>query len=272
MKTALTIAGSDSGGGAGIQADLKTFSSLGVFGMSIITAVTAQNTKEVRGVQNIDLEMIQKQIEAVFDDIQVDAVKIGMLASIDVVKVVAETLQKYEKKPVILDPVMISKAGHHLLQNEAIEALKEAMIPLSTMITPNVPEAEVLTGMTITSMEDMKKACRVIHNMGAKTVLLKGGHLPGDSNDLFFDGNEFYGYPAKRIQTKNTHGTGCTLSSAIAAQLAKGDSLIEAVGHSKKYITEAIRQSFNLGKGHGPVHHFHTFYEKPEAKEATVNG
>lgn len=267
MKTALTIAGSDSGGGAGIQADLKTFSALGVFGMSVITAVTAQNTKEVRGVQNMELSMIRQQIEAVFDDIQVDAIKIGMLSSADVVDTVASTLKKYQQKPIILDPVMISKAGHHLLQEQAIEALKDIMIPLATMITPNVPEAEVLTDMKIVSNEDMKVACKKIYDMGAKTVLLKGGHLPGDPNDLFFDGKDFYWYSAKRIDTKNTHGTGCTLSSAITANIAKGASLLEAVEHSKEYITNAIRQSFDLGRGHGPVHHFYEFYERKSIQE-----
>lgn len=260
MKTALTIAGSDSGGGAGIQADLKAFSAQGVFGMSVITAITAQNTLEVRGVQNIDLSMIQAQIETVFDDIPVDAVKIGMLSSADVVRTVAETLGKYDAPHIILDPVMISKAGHHLLQAEAIEALKDVMIPLATMITPNVPEAEVLTGMKIVTTEDMETACRKMHALGAKSILLKGGHLTTDPNDLFYDGETFYWYPGKRIETKNTHGTGCTLSSAITANLAKGASLTEAIEIAKAYITEAIKQSFDLGKGHGPVHHFYEFY------------
>lgn len=264
MKTALTIAGSDSGGGAGIQADLKAFSAQGVFGMSVITAITAQNTVEVRGVQNVELTMIQSQIEAVFDDIQVDAVKIGMLSSADVVQVVAETLAKYEAAPIILDPVMISKAGHHLLQEQAIVALKKVMVPMATMITPNVPEAEVLTGMKIDTAEDMEKACLAMHALGAKTVLLKGGHLARDPNDLFYDGTEFYWYEGKRIETKNTHGTGCTLSSVITANLAKGVSLTEAVEVAKDYITSAIQHSFDLGKGHGPVHHFYAFDEKVE--------
>lgn len=260
MKTALTIAGSDCGGGAGIQADLKTFSAQGVFGMSVITAVTAQNTVEVRGVQNIDLPMIEAQLEAVFEDIQVDAVKIGMLSSSDVIETVANTLKKYKLPEIVLDPVMISKAGHHLLQEEAIIALKQFMIPMATLITPNIPEAEVLTGKSIVSKEDMKQACKELHALGAKTVLVKGGHLQGDPNDLFFDGHDFYWYKEKRIHTKNTHGTGCTLSSAIAANLAKGYSLVESVEQSKEYITNAIRQSLDIGKGHGPVHHFHQFY------------
>lgn len=268
LKTALTIAGSDSGGGAGIQADLKAFSAQGVFGMSVITAITAQNTVEVRGVQNIELAMIASQIEAVFDDIQVDAVKIGMLSSADVVNIVAKTLEKYAPKQIILDPVMISKAGHHLLQEEAIEALKTVMIPMATMITPNIPEAEVLTGMKIVTRKDMEEACRKIYALGAKTVLLKGGHLANDPNDLFFDGEDFYWYEGKRIETKNTHGTGCTLSSVITANVAKGYSLLEAVGIAKEYITNAILHSFNLGNGHGPVHHFYQFDES--LKEGSV--
>lgn len=270
MKTALTIAGSDSGGGAGIQADLKAFSAQGVFGMSVITAITAQNTVEVRGVQNVDLQMIEMQMEAVFDDIRVDAVKIGMLSSADVIQVVAKCLQKYAPNHIVLDPVMISKGGHHLLQNEAIAALKKDMVPLATMITPNIPEAEVLTGMTIRTDEEMQEACRKIHALGAKTVLLKGGHLAGAPNDLYFDGTEFTFYKGDRIETKNTHGTGCTLSSVIAANMAKGHTLTEAVEIGKMYITKAIQHSFNLGHGHGPVHHFYAFDES--LKEGHISG
>lgn len=269
MKTALTIAGSDSGGGAGIQADLKAFSAQGVFGMSVITAITAQNTMEVRGVQNIDIEMIQAQIEAVFDDIEVGAVKVGMLSSPDVVEVVANTLKRYHPNCIVLDPVMISKGGHHLLQEEAIWALKKKMIPLATMITPNIPEAEVLTGKTIATNEEMKDACIAIHSLGAETVLLKGGHLDGDPNDLFYDGEKFHWFPGKRIETKNTHGTGCTLASAVTANIAKGHTLIESVQLAKQYITMAITHSLAIGNGHGPVHHFHEFYDNPSTKIAT---
>lgn len=271
MKTALTIAGSDSGGGAGIQADLKAFSAQGVFGMSVITAITAQNTMEVRGVQNIDIEMIQAQIEAVFDDIEVGAVKIGMLSSPVVVEVVAKTLKRYHPDYIVLDPVMISKGGHHLLQEEAIWALKKAMIPLATMITPNIPEAEVLTGKTIATNEEMKDACLAIHSLGAKTVLLKGGHLEGDPNDLFYDGEIFHWFPEKRIETKNTHGTGCTLASAVTANIAKGHTLKEAVQLAKQYITMAITHSLAIGNGHGPVHHFYEFYNNPSTKIAAGN-
>lgn len=262
MKTALTIAGSDSGGGAGIQADLKTFSALGVYGMSVITAVTAQNTQEVRSVQDIDISIIKDQIEAVFDDIPVDAVKIGMLSSATTADAVAQSLQKYHPKFVVLDPVMVSKGGHHLLQPNAISAVKEILIPLATLITPNIPEAEVLVNKTIHSPEDMKDACLALQSLGAKAILLKGGHLNGDPNDLLFDGKEFTWIKGVRIHTKNTHGTGCTLSSAIAANLAKGDSLIEAIQKAKKYITMAITHSLNIGKGHGPTNHFYDLYNK----------
>ncbi|MEH7392229.1 bifunctional hydroxymethylpyrimidine kinase/phosphomethylpyrimidine kinase [Bacillus sp. JJ1503] len=262
MKTALTIAGSDSGGGAGIQADLKAFAAQGVFGMSVITAVTAQNTQEVRSVQNIDLSIIRDQIEAVFDDIQVDAVKIGMLSTAETVEVVARSLQKYKPKYIVLDPVMVSKGGHHLLQKEAMSALKEILIPLSTVVTPNIPEAEVLTGSKINCEEDIKYACVVIKALGAGSVLLKGGHLSGEPNDLFFDGNSFQWIKGERIHTKNTHGTGCTLSSAIAANLAKGESLLETIRSSKNYITTAIKHSLELGHGHGPTNHFYELYEK----------
>lgn len=262
MKTALTIAGSDSGGGAGIQADLKSFSANGVFGMSVITAVTAQNTVEVRSVQDIDRSIIKDQIEAVFDDIRVDAVKIGMLSSVDTIEVVARGLQKYKPQWIVLDPVMVSKGGHHLLQQLAVSALKEKMIPLATIVTPNIPEAEVITNSSIVSEEDMMNACKSIHSLGAKAVLLKGGHLEGAPNDLFYDGCDFHWFKGKRYNTKNTHGTGCTLSSAIAANLAKGQSLLDAVQNAKQYISVAIQHSLELGHGHGPTNHFYELYEK----------
>lgn len=263
MKTALTIAGSDSGGGAGIQADIKAMSALGVFGMSVITAVTAQNTKEVRSVQNIDLAIIRDQIEAVFDDIQVGAVKIGMLANAETVNVVAVSLQKYKPKHIVVDPVMISKGGHHLLQESAVDALKKELLPLATLITPNIPEAEVLVGSSVQTEEEMYQACIQLKAMGPDAILIKGGHLTGDSNDLYYDGKGFQWLKSKRIETKNTHGTGCTLSSAIAANLAKGAPMFEAVTLAKQYITTAITHSLELGSGHGPTHHFYDLYEKP---------
>lgn len=256
MKTALTIAGSDSGGGAGIQADLKTFSALGVFGMSAITAITAQNTLEVRSVQNIDVKIIRDQIAAVFDDIGTDAVKIGMLGTPDIIEVVAEQLEKYQPSHVVLDPVMISKGGHHLLEEKAVSALSSVLLPLASLVTPNVPEAEVLSGMDINSEEDMYEACRLIKQSGVKSVLIKGGHLSTDPNDLYWDGEQFRMFRGKRIPTKNVHGTGCTLSSAIAAHLALGMEMEEAVKEGKSYITQAISQSLNIGHGHGPAHHF----------------
>ncbi|MEK4969967.1 bifunctional hydroxymethylpyrimidine kinase/phosphomethylpyrimidine kinase [Cytobacillus sp. FSL R7-0696] len=267
MKTALTIAGSDSGGGAGIQADLKTFSANGVFGMSVITAITAQNTVEVRSVQDIEINIIKDQIEAVFDDIQVDAVKIGMLSSSETVKIVADRLNHYSPKVIVLDPVMVSKGGHHLLKEQAIEALKAKMLPLATVITPNIPEAEVLSGMTIRTVEDMEQACKKLYELGPKAVLLKGGHLEGEPNDLLWDGQSFNWFNGRRVETKNTHGTGCTLSSAIAAGLAKGEELIEAIQSAKNYISIAIEHSLALGHGHGPTNHFYELYNKAKMEE-----
>lgn len=268
MKTALTIAGSDSSGGAGIQADIKAMSALSVFGMSVITAVTAQNTREVRSVQNIDLEIIRDQIEAVFDDIQVDAVKIGMLANAETVNVVAQSLQKYNPKYIVVDPVMISKGGHYLLEESAVNALVKELLPLATLITPNIPETEVLVGSSVQTDDEMYKACIRLKEMGPKTVLIKGGHLTGDSNDLYYDGEDFHWLNSKRIETKNTHGTGCTLSSAIAANLAKGATMLEAVTSAKSYITTAITHSLELGSGHGPTHHFYDLYEQARGEKS----
>ena len=259
MKTALTIAGSDSGGGAGIQADLKTFSAHLVYGMSVITAVTAQNTVEVRSIQSIDTSIIVDQMAAVFEDIKVDAVKIGMLGSSEVIETVADQLKIYKPTNIVLDPVMIAKSGDRLLSEDAIATLKTKLLPLATVITPNLPEAEALTGMKIETKQDIYTTCQKLHGLGAKNVLLKGGHSLGNPNDLFFDGENFQWLKAERIPTKNTHGTGCTLSSAIAANLANGLSLQDSIEAAKSYITEAIRNSFPLGHGHGPVHHFYTF-------------
>lgn len=259
MKTALTIAGSDSGGGAGIQADLKTFSAHHVFGMSVITAVTAQNTVEVRSIQSIHTDIIADQIAAVFEDITVDAVKIGMLGSSDVIETVATQLNIYKPTNIVLDPVMIAKSGDRLLSEDAIATLKTQLIPLATVITPNLPEAEALTGLAIETKQDLYTACQKLHELGAKHVLLKGGHSLGNPNDLFYDGETFHWLKAERIPTKNTHGTGCTLSSAIASNLANGLMLKESIEAAKTYITEAIQNSFPLGHGHGPVHHFYSF-------------
>lgn len=262
MKTALTIAGSDSGGGAGIQADLKSFSANGVFGMSVITAITAQNTQEVRSVQDIDVNIIRDQIEAVFDDITVDAVKIGMLSSADTIKTVTQGLQKYAPSHIVLDPVMVSKGGHHLLRQEAVTSLIDHMLPLATIITPNIPEAEVILGYPISNKKDMEKACMDMTKLGARSVLLKGGHMEGEPDDLYYDGTNFHWISGTRIETKNTHGTGCTLSSAIAANLARGFDMLEAVKRGKSYIHMAIEHSLDIGNGHGPTNHFYDLYRK----------
>lgn len=262
MKNLLTIAGSDSSGGAGIQADLKTFSAHGVFGMSVITAVTAQNTQGVFAVQDIDPLIIEKQIEAIFDDISVDAVKIGMVSVIDTIEIIAETLKKYAVKNLVVDPVMVSKSGYHLLQPEAKEALIKLLLPMSTVITPNLPEAEVITGKKIRNIEEMKESASILQSMGPKYVLIKGGHLKGEAVDILYDGTDFKHFISKRIQTKNTHGTGCTLSSAIASNLGKGLSINESVQKAKEYINIAIQHSLSIGKGVGPTHHFYELYKK----------
>lgn len=262
MKKVLTIAGSDSGGGAGIQADLKTFSAHGVFGMSVITAVTAQNTQKVIAVQDIDPDIIAKQIDAIFEDIEVDAVKIGMVSQIDSIKVIAEKLREYKPKNIVLDPVMVSKSGYDLLNPMAVETLIKELVPLARIITPNIPEAEKITGRKINTFEDAEKAAREIRLLGAEYVLVKGGHLQGDSTDILYDGTNIYKFEARRINTKNTHGTGCTYSSAIAANLALGFTIREAVERAKSYIIKAIEHSFPIGKGVGPVNHFYELYSR----------
>ncbi|HOE57638.1 MAG TPA: bifunctional hydroxymethylpyrimidine kinase/phosphomethylpyrimidine kinase [Bacillota bacterium] len=262
MKNLLTIAGSDSCGGAGIQADLKTFSAHGVYGMSVITAVTAQNTQGVLAVQDISAELIEKQIQAIFDDIRVDGLKVGMVSQIETINVIAEGLRFYKPSNIVIDPVMVSKSGYHLLQPEAKEALAGSLLPLATVVTPNIPEAEVLTGMRIDSIENMKKAARMIFEMGPQNVLIKGGHLDDEATDILFDGTNINCLKSRRINTKNTHGTGCTLSSAIASNLAKGYSAEKAVVKAKEYITAAIENSFSIGKGVGPTNHFYTLYKK----------
>ena len=256
VPTALTIAGSDSGGGAGIQADLKTFAALGVYGTSALTAITAQNTVGVTAVHEIPAGVIAAQIEAVISDIGADAVKTGMLSSSAIVEVVARELRRHGVERLVVDPVMIAKSGDALLKQEAVEALRTRLVPLAAVVTPNIPEAEVLTGMTITSQEDMRRAARQILGMGARGVVVKGGHLEGPATDLFYDGSDFHEFTAPRIDTVNTHGTGCTFASAIAAGLAQGLPVIDAVAQAKEYVTEAIRQSFPIGQGHGPLNHF----------------
>lgn len=262
MKHVLTIAGSDTCGGAGIQADLKTFSAQGTYGMSVITAVTVQNTQGVFGCQDISPAIIQGQIDAIFTDIEVSAVKIGMVSQIETIHAIADKLEEYQPKNIVLDPVMISKSGFPLMQEEAMDALITRLVPLAHVITPNLPEAEVITGMTITNLEEMEAAAKVIYKMGAKNVLMKGGHLEDSATDLLYNGESILLLEGDRIQTKNTHGTGCTLSSCIAANLAKGKSIAEAVRISKDYITTAILHSLEIGKGVGPTNHFYELYTK----------
>lgn len=262
MKNLLTIAGSDSCGGAGIQADLKTFCAHGVYGMSVITAVTAQNTQGVFAIQDISKEIIEQQIKAIFSDINVDAVKIGMVSQIETIDTIADELKKFNPKNLVIDPVMVSKSGFNLLKPDAKDAFIKKLLPLASILTPNIPEAEVITGMTINSVKDMESVSIKIHEMGCKNVLLKGGHLKDDAIDILFDGKNINSFTSKRINVKNTHGTGCTLSSAIASNLALGHSVYDAVKLAKEYITMAIEHSFQIGHGVGPTNHFYSLYKK----------
>ncbi|HEY5561485.1 MAG TPA: bifunctional hydroxymethylpyrimidine kinase/phosphomethylpyrimidine kinase [Clostridiaceae bacterium] len=268
MKKVLTIAGSDSCGGAGIQADLKSFSANGVYGMSVITAVTAQNTQGVFAVQDITPDIIGAQIDAIFQDISVDAVKIGMVSQISSIEIISEKLKEYKPKNLVLDPVMISKSGYSLLQPEAKRALIEKLLPLADVLTPNIPEAEAILRevfkkeVKIENVDQMIKASKEIHKLGPKYVLIKGGHLEGKAIDILFDGIKATYIESERIDTKNTHGTGCTLSSAIAANLALGYSTVESVQKAKEYITMAIEHSLDIGKGVGPTNHFYSLYKK----------
>jgi hydroxymethylpyrimidine/phosphomethylpyrimidine kinase len=260
IPRALTIAGSDSGGGAGIQADLKTFSALGTFGMSVVTAITAQNTLGVTAVHEVPVDIIAAQIDAVITDIGADAVKTGMIASTAIIATVADKLQEYRVNRLVVDPVMIATSGDRLLREDAVDALRTRLLPLASVATPNIPEAEVLTERTISGVDDMRRAAYDISNMGAESVLVKGGHLDGDAIDVFFDGHRFYELRAARILTTSTHGTGCTLASAIAAHLARGRDLESAVRGAKEYLTAALRAAYPVGGGHGPVHHFHAWW------------
>lgn len=262
MRTALTIAGSDSCGGAGIQADLKTFGALGVYGMSVITAVTAQNTQGVQAVQDISPAITGAQIEAIFTDIRVDAVKIGMVSRVETIETIAASLRRFTPPWLVLDPVMVAKSGHSLLQNDAVAALREHLLPLADIITPNIPEAETLLGERIPDVCSMERAARRLKLLGPRYVLIKGGHLTGEAIDVLFDGEQMMTFSAKRIATRHTHGTGCTLSAAIAANLAQGQTMFQAVALAKEYISGAIAQAFPLGQGVGPVHHFFDLYRK----------
>jgi len=265
-RTVLTIAGSDSGGGAGIQADLKTISAMGCYGMSVITALTAQNTKGVTGIHAVPPDFAEKQMETVFSDIGVDAVKIGMLFSAELIETVAQVLKKYKIDKIVLDPVMVAQSGDKLLKDNAIEAIKIHLMPLSMVVTPNLPEASVLLDRTLHDFEDIKKGAKDLSEYGSRSVLIKGGHLKdNDSTDFLYLGEEdrLVTLEGERINTINNHGTGCTLSSAIASCMAKGCEIEEAVRKAKTYINEAIRagSKYKIGHGHGPVHHFHKFWE-----------
>lgn len=258
MINCLSIAGSDCSGGAGIQADLKTFSALGCFGMSVITSVVAENTSRVISVFNIPVREVENQIDAVFEDITVDTVKLGMLPTGEIVKAVGEKLEKYKPEFIICDPVLVATSGDTLSGNEVIEAYKQYIFPIASLITPNIPESEAFTGIKINTITDMKKAAEKFISMGAKSMIIKGGHLSGDALDIYFDGNNFIEFSSKRIDSQNTHGTGCTLSSAITAFIPQEKDIPTAIKKAKDYLWNAIANSdkLNVGKGHGPVHHF----------------
>ena len=263
---AVTIAGSDSGGGAGIQADLKTFSALGVFGASAITALTAQNTLGVQAIHAVPPEFVSQQIDSVFGDLSVSAVKIGMLATPEVIEAVAQGLDRFGGLPVVLDPVMVAASGDVLIAPEAVEALRRHLLPRAGLITPNLPEAaRLLDAEVARDEEETADQARALMGIGARAVLIKGGHAEGpESVDILVTSDGVERLPAPRADTRNTHGTGCTLSSAIAAGLAKGQDLVGAVQMAKRYVTEAIRRSdeLRIGHGHGPVHHFHALWDR----------
>ncbi|GAA0459687.1 bifunctional hydroxymethylpyrimidine kinase/phosphomethylpyrimidine kinase [Alkalibacillus silvisoli] len=253
----LTIAGSDSGGGAGIQADLKTFQELKAYGMSVLTAVTAQNTLDVHGVYPLTVSQVEEQLDAIGADLKPDALKTGMLFSAEIIEAVASKVKQYEINNVVIDPVMIAKGGAKLLQDEAIEAVKEHLIPLATVITPNIPEAEAITGLTLNTIADRKEAAKHLHELGAQCVVIKGGH--GEEKeviDIIYDGETFTQLLNERQYTENTHGTGCTFAAAIAADLAKGMSFLDAIRVARAYIQAAIEDDLHIGSGHGPTNHW----------------
>ena len=258
MKQILTVAGSDSGGGAGIQADLKSIHANGGYGLSVITSVTAQNTREVTRAFDLPTDLIDAQIDAIFLDFDVSAVKTGMLSSTEIVRAVAKKLREYLPSNIVIDPVTLSKSKYPLLQPDAIECLKAELMPLATVVMPNIPEAELLTDCEIQTLDDAKAAAKIIQGYGCQSVLVKGGHLSGEkSTDVLYADRTFTLFEAERIDTKNTHGTGCTYSAAIATHLGLGKDLIAAIRSAKDYITNAIRYSLDIGGGHGPTNHFY---------------
>jgi hydroxymethylpyrimidine kinase/phosphomethylpyrimidine kinase len=252
----LTIAGSDPSGGAGIQADLKTYAALDVYGMAALTALTAQNTTEVTGIHEVPADFVALQIDTVFADITPDAVKTGMLANAEIIRVVAAKAREHSFRNLVVDPVIVAKTGDRLLREDAVTALRGELIPAAHVLTPNLPEAGDILGRGIRDVDGMRDAARQIHALGAANVVVKGGHLPGDVvTDILFDGAEFREFTSARVQTKNTHGTGCTFASAIAAYLARGEPVSEAVRKAKDYVTEAIVRAYDVGHGRGPVNH-----------------
>ena len=262
VPVVLTIAGSDSGAGAGIQADLKTFAAFQVYGASAVTAVTAQNTLGVTGVEEIKPEMVAAQIDAVVSDLGVDAVKTGMLASSGIIQAVAQRLAAHGLDRVVVDPVMVAKGGERLLKEEAVEALRNDLLPLALVVTPNAGEAEVLAGQPVRSVEEARLAARAIGAMGPRYVVVKGGHFGRDATDVLYDGTGFTELTAPRVPTTSTHGTGCTFASAIAAGLGHGLPVEEAVQQAKEYVSQAIAKAFPIGRGHGPLHHFHRWWRR----------
>lgn len=256
IPRAMTIAGSDSGGGAGVQADLKTFASFGVYGTCVLSAVTAQNTHRVTDIFELPVSLIMHQIDAVMTDIGTNVVKTGMLSSTAIIESVADKLSAYSIKNLVVDPVMIAKGGDRLLQEDSVASIRTKLIPLASVVTPNTPEAAVLTGREVDTVEDAKRAAKEIINMGASAVVVKGGHLDGPATDVLYDGRRFQIFSSPRIESKNTHGTGCTFASAIAANMAKGKLLEESITLSKEYINSAIREARQVGSGHGPLNHF----------------
>lgn len=269
MKVALTIAGSDCSGGAGIQADMKTMTMNGVYAMSVITALTAQNTTGVRAIQESTPDFLRQQLDAVFEDIHPDAVKIGMVGTAELIRVIADRLRYHDAGNVVVDPVMVATSGSALIRNDAVQTLIEELLPISTLVTPNIPEAQVLSGLTIESETDMAVAAKKISENCHCAVLLKGGHSINDANDLLYTDGELIRFDGKRINNPNTHGTGCTLSSAIAANLAKGYTLTESVRRAKNYISGALTAMLDLGKGSGPMNHAFDL-QGEYAKEASL--
>ena len=258
LKQVLTIAGSDSGGGAGVQADLKAMSANGAYAMSVITSITAQNTTGVTAIHDLPESIVEAQIDAIFADFDVAAVKTGMLSSASLASLVGRKLQQYHVPWIVVDPVMVSKSGHDLLQGDAVDAVKQALIPLASVITPNIHEAERLTGLTIRSLAEARQAAKALHQLGCQHVLIKGGHLlERPATDLLYDGRFFRMYKGEWIDTPHTHGTGCTFASALTAHLAAGKPLPDAVEAAKQYVTEAIRHGLAIGQGRGPTNHFY---------------